>query len=75
MRSVLGKAEAAGWDDAAAKWMVKVMRLDNDVGHGSDGVDDNGGNSGGSDSGAHRVDKEDRAELSRQLTHGRTQIL
>jgi len=68
-RSPLGEAEAAGWDEGA-KWMVEVMRLDNDVDHGDgdDNVDDNGGDggSGESDSGARGADEDDRAELSRQ---------
>jgi len=41
-RSPLGEAEAAGWDEGA-KWMVEVMRLDdngNDDGAGSDDVGD-----------------------------------
>ena len=46
-----------------AKWVVEVMRLDNDVDHGDgdDNVDDNGGDggSGGSDSDTRGADKED----------------
>jgi hypothetical protein len=46
-RSPLGEAEAAGWDEGA-KWMVEVMRLDDNDKHddGGGGGDDASGSDG-----------------------------
>ena len=62
-RSPLGEAEAAGWDEGA-KWMVEVMRLDDNE---KDDEDGGGGDDvSGSDGGAHAETEGRGAEVREQ---------
>jgi hypothetical protein len=64
-RSPLGEAEAVGWDEGA-KWMVEVMRLDDNKDKDKDGGG-GGDDIGDSDGVGHATTEDDRgAEVEMQ---------